>query len=53
LATALYILRQGSGASVEERAREVNQLKPHVEVSDAIEAVRFVDQLAIDARAFH
>ena len=48
-ATALYVTQHGI-TSDEERARDINRLKPHVPVPDAMEAVRFVDDLSARAQ---
>ena len=50
LATALWVTRQlGSDASVTERAEELNELKPHVSVAAAAEAVEEIDRLLAEA----
>jgi hypothetical protein len=50
LATALWVTKQmGQGASVQDRAEAVNELKPHVAVSAAAEAVEEIDGLIADA----
>lgn len=50
LATSLWVTRQmDGGTSVQERAEAVNELKPHVPVSAATEAVIEIDQLIQEA----
>jgi uncharacterized protein YwgA len=44
VATALYVTRN-EGGSRETRAREVNALKPHVSIENALTAVDEVDQM--------
>jgi len=47
LATALYVTREGvAGSSVQKRAERLHELKPHVSVDLALQAVREADQLA-------
>lgn len=48
LGTALYVTLKGI-KSVEERAQEINRLKPHVSISDAEAAVREVDAIAAES----
>lgn len=43
LATALYLTRERAGAAVEERARELNRIKPHVDMPTATQSVRQID----------
>lgn len=51
LATALWVTRQmGAGASIQDRAEAVNELKQHVSVADAADAVKEIDLLVTDAR---
>jgi hypothetical protein len=45
LATALYVTREMPGGTVEERAGLLNQLKPHISIGQAIEAVKEVDRV--------
>ena len=49
LGTALFITSKESEASVEERARLVKDLKPHVPINAAREAVEKVDELKAKA----
>lgn len=51
LATAMWVTRQlGEDESVQVRAEAVNELKPHVSVEVAAEAVQKVDALLAEAR---
>lgn len=43
LATALFLTRAHPDASVEERARELNAVKPHVDLPVAIQSVKQID----------
>ena len=50
LATALYVTRKsGATASVEERARELTRLKPHVPCSMAAASVEELDEILAEA----
>lgn len=50
LATALFVtLEIGVGASVDARAARLNELKPHVSLDEAREAVERLDRLREDA----
>jgi hypothetical protein len=50
LATALWVTRDmGEGASVQDRAEALNELKPHVSVAAAAEAVDGIDRLIAEA----
>lgn len=50
LATALFVLLEGGGsASVDERAARLHELKPHVSIDEAREAVERLDRLREDA----
>ena len=52
LATAFYVgKRSGEGEPVDSRARKVTELKPHITIEKARDAVREVDQIAIAAVA--
>ena len=52
LATALWVTRRlGSGASVQRRAEAVNELKPHVSLPFAAEAVEEIDALVAESQA--
>lgn len=44
LATALFLTRQNPNGSVEERARELHAVKPHVDLPVAIQSVRQIDE---------
>jgi phage I-like protein len=51
LATALWVTKEASpDASVQARAEKVNELKPHVTISAAIEAVEEIDRLIAEAQ---
>jgi hypothetical protein len=51
LATALYSsLEKGWDAAVEDRARSLNEVKPHVSLEEAREAVRSLDSLHAEAQ---
>jgi hypothetical protein len=53
LATALWVTRRlGEDAAVQERAEAVSELKPHVSVERAAEAVEEVDRLIEESRDF-
>jgi uncharacterized protein YwgA len=43
LATALFLTRKNPGASVDDRARELNTVKPHVDIPAAIQSVKQID----------
>jgi hypothetical protein len=43
LATALFLTREHPDASVEERARKLNAVKPHVDLPVAIQSVKQID----------
>jgi hypothetical protein len=50
LATALWVTREtGAEAAVQDRAEAVNELKPHVSVAAAAEAVQEIDALIAEA----
>ena len=52
LATALYVTRKDDRASsVASRAKEINKLKPHIDLSEARSAVADVDAIMEDAKA--
>ncbi|TWJ19466.1 hypothetical protein [Geobacter argillaceus] len=51
LATALYVTREGvAAADVRARARRLNELKPHVPLDEAQEAVERVDRMIGESR---
>jgi hypothetical protein len=51
LATAYFVTQQAAAtATPEERAGRVNQLKPHVPLSGALEAVSEIDRISEGAR---
>lgn len=53
LATALWVTREmGEQATVQDRAEALNELKPHVSVVAAAEAVQEIDQLIVEADEF-
>jgi hypothetical protein len=43
LATALYIRKQDMNSDQESRARELIRIKPHIQLSEALEATREID----------
>jgi uncharacterized protein YwgA len=43
LATALFLTGKNPGASVDDRARELNTVKPHVDLPAAIQSVKQID----------
>ena len=46
LATALYVTKeQGRDLKAKQRAKRLNELKPHISSKDAIEAINEIDQL--------
>jgi uncharacterized protein YwgA len=45
LATALYVTKENPEQSVEERARRINELKPHVSLTEAKKAVEHIDEM--------
>ncbi|HWF24756.1 MAG TPA: hypothetical protein VG275_04885 [Solirubrobacteraceae bacterium] len=50
LATALWVTRElGERASVEERTGRLHQVKPHVSLADASDAVREIDEMLAEA----
>ncbi|MGP0067081.1 MAG: hypothetical protein ACLQGP_26245 [Isosphaeraceae bacterium] len=52
LATALHVTREDASANgVEERARRLVELKPHVPLDQALDAVREFDRIAQEAAA--
>ena len=52
LATALWVTRElGNEATVETRAGRLHQVKPHVSLDDAAEAVSEIDEMLIAATA--
>jgi len=51
IATALYVTKELVGAGVESRARRLTELKPHVTIEDAQEAVEKVDRMIREAQA--
>lgn len=50
IATALYVTREKAGSDVETRARRLNELKPHVPLDEAREAVERVDKMIEESR---
>ena len=50
LATALWVTQREGGGPVEARAVRIHQLKPHISVPDAMDAVKAVDELNREAR---
>lgn len=50
LATALFVTLQGERRSVEERAEEITDLKPHIDLESAEEAVGEVEEMMEAAR---
>lgn len=55
LATALYVtLEKAGNKTVQDRARRINELKPHVKIEEALQAVEEVESLMSEAqRIFH
>lgn len=52
LATALWVTREiGENAPVAERAARLHAVKSHVAMADAVDAVREVDDMLVEARA--
>ncbi|MHB8926090.1 MAG: hypothetical protein ACYC9Q_00320 [Bacillota bacterium] len=49
LATALYVLHEGTVDIPERLAERVNELKPHISVEEALEAIGAVKQLEMEA----
>jgi len=50
LATALWVTREfGERAPVEERAGRLHQVKPHVSIAEAADAVREIDEMLAEA----
>jgi hypothetical protein len=49
VATALYVRKHKASVSVNERAKEINRLKPHVSLSDARAAIQEVDAMFDEA----
>jgi hypothetical protein len=51
LATALYIWKEKSSKSENQRAKYLHILKPHVSLDDSLEAVKAVDEIVKRAKA--
>jgi uncharacterized protein YwgA len=51
LATALYVTLESRHNTVEERAKRINELKPHVSVNNAKIAVEEIDEMRIEVAA--
>ena len=51
IATALYVTKEKEEAGVEARAQRLTELKPHVPIEDAQEAVEKVDRMIRDSLA--
>jgi hypothetical protein len=49
VATALYVRKETEAGGVNERARRIAELKPHISMSDAQAAVREVDNMLAEA----
>jgi len=50
LATALWVTREmGEATAVQRRAEALNEVKPHVSISDAVEAVKEIDSFIAEA----
>lgn len=50
LATAIYVtLKDSNGVAAKERARELNRLKPHIEIEEALQAVNEADRILREA----
>lgn len=52
LATALFVTLEDEGRPVEDRAEEINHLKPHIDFDSAEVAVEEVDEMLHTARRF-
>jgi uncharacterized protein YwgA len=50
LGTALYVTKTTQTNDVDARAEKIHELKPHVRLEEAREAVQTVDQISIDAK---
>lgn len=51
LSTALYVTREeDTDGSVEDRSRLIHELKPHVTVEEALEAVKNIDMIIMEAK---
>ncbi|MEW6261866.1 MAG: hypothetical protein AB1641_02205 [Thermodesulfobacteriota bacterium] len=46
LGTALYISKRNPNDSLENRAKHITNIKPHITSEEAINSVRFIDELA-------
>lgn len=52
LATALWVTRElGGEASIEDRAGRLHQVKPHVSIADAADAVNEIDEMLTESSA--
>jgi hypothetical protein len=51
LATAMWMTRQSPSSSVRARAEALVQVKPHISMEDAEEAVEEIDQLLTESKA--
>ncbi|HXJ96789.1 MAG TPA: hypothetical protein VMT20_28440 [Terriglobia bacterium] len=51
LATALFVTLRGKEAGVKARAQRISQLKPHIPVGEALDAVQRVDGIRHDSQA--
>jgi len=51
LATGYYVTRKLPDGTIEERADELMEIKPHVDLSSAVAAVREVDEITDQAQA--
>jgi uncharacterized protein YwgA len=52
LATALFVLHDKPNATMEERAREIHRLKPHVSFDEAVEALGVVERMRAELDAW-
>jgi hypothetical protein len=52
LATALFVTFEQEATSL-SRAKRINELKPHIPVEQALEAIEVVDSIVDEARDFH
>jgi uncharacterized protein YwgA len=50
LSTALYVSTNCGGITIDEKAKQMHELKPHITVEQAIESIHEVDKIISDAR---
>ena len=51
MGTALYVTLKNKGADIQTRAAEINELKPHIPVTEAHRAIEEVEKMRKDFRA--